>query len=92
MDPPLTTLPAVVNKIDTLLLQWTLNSGTFGVIWCVVWMVLVADSPAEHPRIRDSERRYIESSIGASKRFTKQVIYERKKFAPRIRKYSVQRH
>ena len=39
-------------------------------------MVLIADSPAEHPRIRDSERRYIETSIGASKWFTKQVIYK----------------
>ena len=39
-------------------------SGAAGLIWFVVWMIVVADSPAEHPRISPIERKFIELSIG----------------------------
>ena len=31
-------------------------------------MILVSDTPAQHPRIQDTERRYIETTIGANKK------------------------
>ncbi|EDW85863.1 uncharacterized protein Dwil_GK23292 [Drosophila willistoni] len=41
-------------------------SGVVGTFWFISWQFLVFDSPAEHPRIDESERRYIEKSLGAS--------------------------
>ncbi|KAH8240341.1 hypothetical protein KR038_004132 [Drosophila bunnanda] len=40
--------------------------GIVGTLWFIAWQFLVFDSPAQHPRIADSERRYIEKSLGAS--------------------------
>ncbi|XP_033227395.1 sialin isoform X2 [Belonocnema kinseyi] len=39
-------------------------TGGIGFVWSVSWFLLVFDSPAQHPRISDSERRYIEEAIG----------------------------
>lgn len=44
-----------------------LCAGVFGIGWCILWMVLVHDSPAQHPRITAAERQYIETSIGTKK-------------------------
>ncbi|KAK3765989.1 hypothetical protein RRG08_002232 [Elysia crispata] len=33
--------------------------GTFGLIWFIGWMIIVADSPEQHPRISNAEREYI---------------------------------
>ncbi|XP_078045525.1 putative inorganic phosphate cotransporter [Augochlora pura] len=41
-------------------------TGVIGLIWSVAWFLLVFDSPAQHPRISDEERRYIEDAIGSS--------------------------
>ena len=38
--------------------------GIFGVVWFVLWMVVVADSPGQHPRITEVEKNYIQDSIG----------------------------
>lgn len=38
--------------------------GILGIIWCVMWLLLVSDTPAQHPRITAYERKYIETSIG----------------------------
>ncbi|BFZ21120.1 hypothetical protein BsWGS_24159 [Bradybaena similaris] len=38
--------------------------GTIGCVWFVAWMLIVHDTPSQHPRISASERDYIESSIG----------------------------
>ncbi|XP_059171323.1 sialin-like [Physella acuta] len=38
--------------------------GSLGCIWFVAWMLIVHNTPADHPRISSSEREYIESSIG----------------------------
>ncbi|KAH8418559.1 hypothetical protein KR222_001463, partial [Zaprionus bogoriensis] len=40
--------------------------GVVGMLWFIAWQFLVFDSPAEHPRIAQSEQRYIEKSLGAS--------------------------
>ena len=34
-------------------------------LFCVLWMFLVYDSPAEHPRISAREREYVERNIAA---------------------------
>ncbi|KAM3965666.1 sialin isoform 1-T1 [Aphomia sociella] len=38
--------------------------GTIAVFWCFVWWFLVYDSPVQHPRITDSEKKYILDAIG----------------------------
>ncbi|XP_069705488.1 sialin-like isoform X1 [Periplaneta americana] len=39
-------------------------TGSIGILWCLVWWLLAFDTPALHPRISASERRYIETSVG----------------------------
>ncbi|XP_012285120.1 sialin isoform X2 [Orussus abietinus] len=41
-------------------------TGAIGLIWSLVWFLLVFDSPAQHPRISLEERKYIEDSIGTT--------------------------
>ncbi|KAL1516735.1 hypothetical protein ABEB36_000603 [Hypothenemus hampei] len=38
--------------------------GGLGLIWCIFWVFLSADSPATHKRISMEERKFIESSLG----------------------------
>ncbi|KAL7642849.1 UNVERIFIED_CONTAM: hypothetical protein RMT77_006137 [Armadillidium vulgare] len=38
-------------------------SGALSLAWVIVWTLLMHDTPAEHPRILEEEKRYIESSI-----------------------------
>ncbi|CAG4956010.1 unnamed protein product [Parnassius apollo] len=33
-------------------------------VWCAFWWYLVADTPAEHPRISEQERKYILDALG----------------------------
>ena len=42
-------------------------AGTIGIIWFLVWSVLAFNSPANHPKISDKERDYIESSIAVKR-------------------------
>ena len=44
------------------------TAGILGIVWFIAWMILVSDTPAQHPRIQDTERRYIETTIGANKK------------------------
>ncbi|XP_049776129.1 sialin-like [Schistocerca cancellata] len=37
--------------------------GAVGLLWCIPWFLLVADSPAKHPSIDPAERCYIEAYI-----------------------------
>ncbi|KNC33126.1 hypothetical protein FF38_04718, partial [Lucilia cuprina] len=47
--------------------KWVyLFCGIFGTLWWLLWLVLVYDSPAHHPRISISELRYIEKALGSS--------------------------
>lgn len=41
-------------------------TGGIGVIWSLFWFIFVFDSPAQHPRISDDERRYIQEAIGTT--------------------------
>ena len=36
--------------------------GTMCILFCIVWVFAVYDSPREHPRITERERQYIETS------------------------------
>lgn len=38
-------------------------TGAVGVVWSILWFVLVFDSPAQHPRITKEERAEIETKI-----------------------------
>ncbi|XP_044258785.1 vesicular glutamate transporter 2.2-like [Tribolium madens] len=38
--------------------------GTIGLVWFVVWWIVVAESPAEDPRISKEELDYIQQSLG----------------------------
>lgn len=40
--------------------------GSFGLIWTLLWIAFGASSPSEHRRITESEKRYIESSLGTT--------------------------
>ena len=44
-----------------------LITGIIGIIWFIFWLLLGFDSPATHPRISQSERKYIETSISEAK-------------------------
>lgn len=41
-------------------------TGVVGLVWSIVWFLVVFDSPAQHPRISVEERRFIENAIGDS--------------------------
>lgn len=49
--------------------------GIVGIVWSILWFFLVFNSPAEHPRITQEERDYIESHVG--KRSQEQKANER---------------
>ncbi|XP_067659166.1 uncharacterized transporter slc-17.2-like [Haliotis asinina] len=38
--------------------------GAVSVLWCLLWFLLIASTPAEHPRISKRERNYIIRSLG----------------------------
>ncbi|XP_066979522.1 sialin-like isoform X4 [Macrobrachium rosenbergii] len=38
--------------------------GGLSILWYVLWLIFVYDTPAKHPRISVAERTYIESSMG----------------------------
>ncbi|ESO94691.1 hypothetical protein LOTGIDRAFT_54049, partial [Lottia gigantea] len=48
--------------------------GIAGVVWFVLWMILVSDSPKDHKRISEIERKYIEMSLCDAKQQTKEVV------------------
>ncbi len=38
--------------------------GALGLVWCLAWLLLVSNSPAEHKRISAAEREFIRASLG----------------------------
>ncbi|XP_067665281.1 sialin-like [Haliotis asinina] len=38
--------------------------GAMGCVWFMIWMLMVHETPADHPRITKEERVYIEHSVG----------------------------
>lgn len=41
-------------------------SGIVSIVFAVIWLCVVSDSPAEHPRISKEELEYIQNSLGDS--------------------------
>lgn len=39
--------------------------GVVALVWCVMWQLLVAENPSNHPRITPEEKNHISTSIGA---------------------------
>ena len=37
--------------------------GALGILWFVVWALLVHDGPEIHPRISDEEKEYLQASL-----------------------------
>lgn len=47
--------------------EWVYHvCGMLGTLWWLGWVIFVYDSPSEHPRISETELRYIEKSLGSS--------------------------
>ena len=38
--------------------------GALGIIWSIVWWLIVFDSPASHPKISVQEKEYIQACLG----------------------------
>ena len=38
--------------------------GIAGVLWFVLWLFLVYDTPGRHPRISSKELKYIQNALG----------------------------
>ncbi|XP_050392280.1 sialin isoform X1 [Patella vulgata] len=38
--------------------------GALGIVWVIAWLLLIHDTPGQHPRISKAERTHIEESIG----------------------------
>lgn len=41
-------------------------SGIISIVFAVIWLCVVSDSPSDHPKISKDEREYIQSSLGDS--------------------------
>lgn len=50
-------------------------TGLVGVAWSILWFNLVFETPAQHPRISDYEKHYIESQIAKQSCSGSKVIY-----------------
>ncbi|XP_063916319.1 sialin-like [Zophobas morio] len=68
------TWPVLSIIIENLGWSWSffLNGG-FVIIWSILWILLVSDSPETHPRISEAEKVYIVNSLGTSIKQTKKL-------------------
>ncbi|KAI5748660.1 hypothetical protein M8J76_001052 [Diaphorina citri] len=41
-------------------------TGAIVILWFIIWMCIVYDTPAQHPRISPQEKHYIETCLGQS--------------------------
>ncbi|XP_077967220.1 sialin-like isoform X1 [Styela clava] len=39
-------------------------TGSIGCVWALLWLILIYDSPSEHPRISEKEKNFIQDSLG----------------------------
>ena len=39
-------------------------SGGIATLWCLLFAILIYDSPSQHPRISPEEKQYIRLSVG----------------------------
>lgn len=49
-------------------------TGSFGILWFVCWCFMIAESPAKHSTITDTELDYIQSSIGYTEEQTEVIL------------------
>ena len=47
--------------------------GGLSTVWCLLWWLMITDSPRTNPYISDEERNYIASSLGEGDEVTKKV-------------------
>ncbi|XP_044253590.1 sialin-like [Tribolium madens] len=66
------TWPLLGAIIEGLGWSWSffINGGLV-LLWCILWIILVADRPEVHPRISEDEKIYIMKSLGDSVKPTK---------------------
>ena len=58
-------------------------SGGSGLIWSILWIVAIEDSPLTHPRIAKQEKRYIALALSGQTTFHgKQVFNSPKPLMP----------
>lgn len=48
--------------------------GSFGILWFVCWCFMIAENPAKHSTITDTELDYIQSSIGYTEEQTENLL------------------
>lgn len=48
--------------------------GGLSLLWYILWLIFVYDSPALHPRISRAERKYIEESLGTVQKTEKPSV------------------
>lgn len=49
--------------------------GVLTLIWCGFWWYLVADTPEDHPRITEAEKKYILEALGDNVKKSKVQIW-----------------
>ena len=64
------------SKIHLFIINY--STGCMGILWAIVWFLVVKNSPAEDPNISEEERLYIETSLANDDQ--KKVIVEDKFF------------
>jgi ACS family sodium-dependent inorganic phosphate cotransporter-like MFS transporter 5 len=43
-------------------------TGILSIVWCLLWLVLVYDTPSSHPRISQKELKYIQTALQSEKK------------------------
>lgn len=59
---------------ESILLLTLYFTGSFGILWFVCWCFMIAESPAKHSTITDTELDYIQSSIGYTEEQTEVIL------------------
>ncbi|XP_013392278.1 vesicular glutamate transporter 3 [Lingula anatina] len=47
--------------------------GALAILWCILWFLLISDSPSEHPTISQEELEYIQYSMGYTDKQTQNL-------------------
>ncbi|XP_069674254.1 vesicular glutamate transporter 2-like [Periplaneta americana] len=54
--------------------------GTIGIIWFIIWWIIVKSGPEEDPKISPQELKYIQESLGTSSSSQKDLVHPWTKF------------
>ena len=49
--------------LSVTILCCTTCVGIVSIVWCLLWLVLVYDTPSSHPRISQKELKYIQTAL-----------------------------